>query len=966
MRMRSDVARWLVVVGAILMSPVAGYAQEATLSGTVTDATGGVLPGVTVRAIHEASGNSFEAVTDERGGYRVPVRIGVYRVTAELSGFATVTRTGLELLVGQQAVVNLQMSPSTVQESVTVTGEAPLIDITQSSLAGNIDPRQVSELPVNGRNWMDLTMLAPGSRTNAITESPLARDKVGFQLNLDGQQVTNSVAGSNFGQPRFSKDAIAEFVFVTNRFDATQGRSYGVVVNAVTKSGTNSPSGTFSGYFRDDKFNAADFIEKRVLPYSNQQFSTTFGGPIRRDKVHFFANYEYEREPQTFTFNSPYQTFNIDLSGTRRQDTGGGRMDFQFTSQTRLAVRGAAYHQLLPVTNAGGATTHPSAASRTNRYSKQLHGTLTQVLGTRTLNEIKVGYNGYNWTIDPQATWQGGSFPGAAVRTGGSQRINLRGYAIGTPTNLPQAIGQHMLSIRDDFTYSFNKGGRHDLRVGAEYIYNLDYLNWCSFCNGAIDANNAAVPANIQTLFPVWNDASTWNLAPLSPITVRYRKSVGRFDFDTPRNMYAGWAQDDWTITPRLTLNLGVRYDLDIGVMGERVTFLPWLSGHRPSDTNNLAPRLGFALSLNDRTVIRGGYGLFFTQLENDGAHQPKLNSLIVIPETPNDGRADFAANPYNGRPLTYDQAVATLCSTELRPGCVRRELTSEIPAPAHPTTYSHQGSIGVQRQIGSMMSVEANYVFTGGRAEEINRNMNINYNPATGVNYPFSDISRRPYPDWALVNGEFMEGRSNYHGLETAFTKRVSQRWQASATYTLSRLKDDNGGLCQTSATADGPVCTPLTFKLAPDLGGDYSLANTDQRHRAVFNGIWELAYGFQLSGLYFYGSGYRFTTSYGGDARNLGNTFAARLRPDGTIVPKTNLVGDPIHRVDMRIQKKVQLGGRAAIDGILEVFNVFNHANYGSYTTQESNSQYGKPAFNSNVAYQPRILQLGFRFAF
>jgi hypothetical protein len=233
-------------------------------------------------------------------------------------------------------------------------------------------------------------------------------------------------------------------------------------------------------------------------------------------------------------------------------------------------------------------------------------------------------------------------------------------------------------------------------------------------------------------------------------------------------------------------------------------------------------------------------------------------------------------------------------------------------------------------------------------------------------VNYPFTDISRRPYPDWGYVQGEFMEGRSNYHGLETAFTKRFSQRWQASATYTLSRLKDDNGGLCQTSATPDGPVCPPLTFRLAPDLGGDYSLANTDQRHRAVFNGIWELAYGFQLSGLYFYGSGYRFTTSYGGDARNLGNAGAARLRPDGTVVPKTNLVGDPIHRVDMRIQKKVQLAGRAAIDGILEVFNVFNHANYGSYTTQESNTQYGKPAFNNNVAYQPRILQLGFRFAF
>ena len=967
---RRSVVTWLVVVGAILMLPVAGYAQEATLSGTVTDATGAVLPGVAVRALHEASGNSFEAVTDERGAYRIPVRIGVYRVTAELTGFASVTRSGLELLVGQQAVVNLQMSPSAVQESVTVTGETPLIDVTQSSLAGNIDPRQVSELPVNGRNWLDLTMLAPGSRTNAVAETPLpvGRDRVAFQLNLDGQQVTNSVAGSNFGQPRFSKDAIAEFVFSTNRFDAAQGRSYGVVVSAVTKSGTNTPSGTFSGYFRDDRFNAADFIERRVLPYSNQQLSTTFGGPIRKDKVHFFANYEYEREPQTFTFNSPYRSFNIDLSGTRRQDTGGGRLDLQFTPRTRLAVRSTAYHQLLPVTNAGGATTHPSAASRTNRYSNQTYATLTQVLGTRTLNEIKGGYNGYHWTIDSQTGWQGGNFPGAPVRGGGSVRINLRGYAIGTPTNLPQAIGQHMVSIRDDLTYSFNKSGRHDLRVGAEYIRNLDYLNWCSFCNGAIDANNAAVPANIEQLFPVWNDASTWNLAPLSPIAVRYRQSIGRFDFDTPRQMYAGWAQDDWTISRRLTLNLGVRYDLDVGVMGERIAFLPWLSGHRPSDTNNIAPRLGFALSLNDLTVIRGGYGLFFTQLENDAAHQPKLNSLIVIPETPNDGRSGFAGDPYNGKPLTYDQAIATLCSTALTPTCVRRELTSEIPSPVHPTTYSHQASIGMQRQIGTTMSVEANYVYNGGRAEEIDRNMNINYNPATGVNYLSTDISRRPYPTWgAYVNGEFMEGRSNYHGLETAFTKRLAQRWQASATYTLSGQWDDNGpGTCQVAASPDGPVCTPLAFNLAPDLGGDYTLAATDQRHRAVFNGIWELGYGFQLSGLYFYGSGYRFATSWGGDLRNLGNAGAARLRTNGTIVPRNNLVGEPIHRVDMRIQRRFRIAGRAGVDGILEVFNLFNHENYGSYTTVEPNAQYGTPSFNNNVAYQPRILQLGFRSTF
>ena len=152
--------RW-VMVGAMLALPMMAYAQEATLSGTVSDTTGGALPGVTVRAVHQASGNSFEAVTDERGGYRMPVRVGAFRVTAELSGFAPLTRT-LTLLVGQEAVVNLQMGVSGVQESVTVTGEAPLLDVTQSSLGGNVDPRQMQALPLNGRNWQ----AALGAREN--------------------------------------------------------------------------------------------------------------------------------------------------------------------------------------------------------------------------------------------------------------------------------------------------------------------------------------------------------------------------------------------------------------------------------------------------------------------------------------------------------------------------------------------------------------------------------------------------------------------------------------------------------------------------------------------------------------------------------------------------------------------------------------------------------------------------------
>ena len=270
-------------------------------------------------------------------------------------------------------------------------------------------------------------------------------------------------------------------------------------------------------------------------------------------------------------------------------------------------------------------------------------------------------------------------------------------------------------------------------------------------------------------------------------------------------------------------------------------------------------------------------------------------------------------------------------------------------------------------------MSFEANYVWTGGRKEEVARNMNLSYNAATGTNYPFTDRTRLPFPEWGLVLGEFMMGRTNYHGLETSFTKRLSNRWQASASYTLSGFYDSAGNPVFVQPDGRGGVMwSPLAFSVTPDLGDDYALAVTDQRHRATFNGIWELGYGVQLSGLYFFGSGQRFTTNWGGDLRNLGTTAdqgswgTGRLRPDGTIVERNSLVGDPLHRVDMRLQKRFRFGSRVTADGMVEVFNLFNHENYGAYTTSQSNPSFGQPAYAPNVAYQARIAQLGFRFAF
>src|SRR4029079_2163402 len=239
--MRVDLGRFVVLACLILLLPLTASAQEATITGLVPDATGAVLPGVTIVAVHEAAGNQFEAVTDQRGALRLPVRVGTYPTTAELAGFTRLETLRIQLLVGQAVQLNLQMSPTNLQETVTVTAEAPLIETTQASVGGNIDPLQMSELPVQGREWMSLALLAPGNRTTTIGDEPVTvprEDNPDYSLNLDGQQVGNTLGALN--QPRFSRDSIAEFEFVSNRFDATQARSPAAVVNAISKSGSNA------------------------------------------------------------------------------------------------------------------------------------------------------------------------------------------------------------------------------------------------------------------------------------------------------------------------------------------------------------------------------------------------------------------------------------------------------------------------------------------------------------------------------------------------------------------------------------------------------------------------------------------------------------------------------------------------------------------------------------------------------
>src|SRR4029077_8592881 len=241
--------------------------------GTAVDDTKAVLPGVNVTATDQAAGRQQTAVTHEKGEYRLAnLPAGKYTIQAELSGFATVILRDVEILVGQNATIPITMKLASVSETLTIIGETPLVDTASSQVAGNVDRRQLEQWPLQVRNCMELSKLVKGVTANDVGNSigTGAMDDMG-QLNLDGQQITQKVAGAAFGQPRFSRESIAEFQIVTNMFDITHGRSDGMEIRAISKSGTNTMSGSGYGYFRSDNLNAPDKVANRVLPSENQQ-----------------------------------------------------------------------------------------------------------------------------------------------------------------------------------------------------------------------------------------------------------------------------------------------------------------------------------------------------------------------------------------------------------------------------------------------------------------------------------------------------------------------------------------------------------------------------------------------------------------------------------------------------------------------------------------------------------------------
>ncbi len=656
------------------------FAQQTGIGGHITDPSSASIATVKVTATGD-DGSSFSTVTNAQGLYQFPaLRAQKYVLRFESSGFAPAERT-LALLVGQVAAIDISLQLASTSSAVAVEAAAVAVDTTTSTVAGDVSPTEVSKLPLNGRNYMQLAMLVPGITSNDVTNSPLGTTDSGkLQINVDGQQVTQNSAGDSFGEPQYSQDAIDQFQIITNRFDATLGRSSRVQVNVQTKSGTNQFHGTLYGYFRSSTFNADDSVAHRLLPFSDQQFGGTIGGPILKDKLFFFFAYEGERQPNTiFDVPTGFGGLSYTFSNELRTNSYLLHSDWQINGTNRLSVRATGYTWSEPFNNVTGSAS-PTRATDSTRTSYAVLGDWTWTISPTLVNEVKVGLNHFDWQNTPLIQ---------------SQEYRLPAITVGAPYNYPQQLGQNTQQYRDDL---FWLKGAHSVKAGMDYLHTPYSGDFGQNVRGTVLGFSSGVSSlNLASIFPTWNDPSTWNIAALSPYAVSFTQGFGNYNYSIATNAIGFWLQDDWKISRRLTLNLGLRYDNDLGIFNPD---LKLKSGIKTPDYNDnllFQPRIGFAWDVTGsrKTVIRGGAGLFYADIQ---ANQTIDGAIFNGETTISPALTGTASNPIN--------LLAPFGSTtgeDFLNGTVPVNAQTIQPlGPNVQTPYSFQVSGGVERQIGA------------------------------------------------------------------------------------------------------------------------------------------------------------------------------------------------------------------------------------------------------------------------
>jgi hypothetical protein len=954
---------------ALLLATVSAYAQQTSITGTVVDATGAVVKSATIRAT-QIGGATYKTTSNAQGVYQFPVLdAATYTIKAESAGFSPAERQ-ITLHVGQTLQVFLILRPASISTQVSIAADEVAVDTTSSAVAGNIDPDAVSKLPLNGRDYLQLASLVPGVRVNAITSSLLPAYSTGStQIHLDGQETTNYASYLSVGSPvLYSRDAISEFQVITNRFDATLGRSSQIQINIQTKSGGNSTHGSAFGYFRNDTFDAADPIAHEVVPFSDQQYGGTVGGPVRKEKLFYFASFEAERQPNTivlnpygFTSTIPVWTHSTQTS-TREYLT---HWDYLPDVRNHFSLRVSGDTQGNPYTSSAlTGTANPTQiySSKSNDYAPQL--TWSHTYGPNTVNELKVGYHHTGGESQPSTN---------------ALTLNFPSTTIGGNYNYPNNSSGENQSYRDDI---FWLHGKHSVKIGGEYLHALYHGTFDMYSRGSAtmhyDINDPRTTVTAAD-FPNLTDPTTWNYADLSTDATNYSQSFGDNHFNLPRNIFGTWIQDDCKLSHRLTINAGVRYDNDIGVFNPHVKLLSGLKQPTSGDNHEVSPRLGFTVDPtgSGKTVVRGGAGIFFTNIMTNMIEDASLfNGQTSVEPT----LTATASSPIN---LTNPFGTTTAAEILANPTAYRQ--TVQVMAPGVVTPWSAQASIGVQREVRNGLLFSADYLHDRTHHDWIRVDANLYQDPVTGFNKNPNTAGRPNALYASILTFETPNNVGNiYDALLVSLQQRSWHGLSGSAAYTLSREKDNNH---------TGPFGYPNN---PYNFNGDWANGLENQLHTLNVSSDYQWRFGLHGGLLYHYGSGANFSTTAGASPTGLGSYATNRTYcgADATnascpatrtvvynnpihnhldpvsgfdITDGDQLVGKPIQRVDSNLAKDIKINERFRGVVQVEAFNVFNHSNYGSYNGSITSAAYGHPASTAGtLSYYPRMLQFSARLQF
>lgn len=928
------------VAVALAAPPLLAQQGTSSIRGVVMDEQGAMLPGVTVLATDQNTGNFREAVSNVDGTYFLSgVRPGQYEVTAELTGFKKFATQNITVSVGQTQAVNITLAVGGVTEVVTVTGESPLLDLTSKEVGGNITAQDLVELPSVNRNFVGFVGLLPGIVANISNES-FGSDSVSVNGQdsrynnylLDGANNNDDVIGQRAGtQARTPIESVQEFQVLTGQFDAEYGRTTGAVINAVTKQGTNQFRGSAFGFFQDASLTKRDyFAEKFDLAKPDtkqQQFGGTLGGPIIKSKAHFFFSLERVLIDDGVTINIPARPeFNDTTTEKTRVWNTVARFDNQINANHTWGVRwlreGSPQFNQIIGTAARAATL--AAAREEADVDQTVVGTLSSVLGNNRVNTLRVAFTredvafanpGFNGNGQNQAALQ----PTLDYLTYTAQQ-----------SNVAQARINNAYQIEDTFAwYVPGKKGDHDIKVGLQYQFSSQRFTNQGNLNGTFTfPGNAAFNAADPSTYP-------------ERLSIRV---PGGSNFYQGGHNISGFAQDKWRLNRRLTLSIGARYDLDILPLREADNHLFSDASAYPVDTNNVGPRLGFSYGLtsDQRTLLRGGYGLFY-----NSTRIGQVSGFITGGVFSDSFTANFPANaadagPSNGRlptdPLLRNGPVInTALISQLFPPGSRVKNTGNVllDNPDRATPYVHQASLGFERQLRADLAVTADYIHSSTRGQLMTKDLNPGLRDTTAR----TSTLRRIDPRFtAAVNTQVNAGKSEYDALQLSAEKRMSHNFSSRVSYTLSY------GRGNTSGSGDAAISG---FQLLDDLRLDLNQGplDTDRRHNLVVSGMLLVP---RTGGLTFSWvaralSGLPFTIVDSTTDPDRNGTFAEPLAAgtysgtgDDSISvdfasERNGARGPGFFQIDLRTGYRLRLGGARTLDVFGEVFNVTNRANFG-----------------------------------